>query len=140
MTSFAVSSGRRVPFEDSTCFFIGSKFRCMRNTPTEHDTLTALWVQVWVQLKKEKWLPISRKRHQIGQLDFRSFRLLTEMLEVRILPGEPKSLSLINYRVWVEHSVHDRMLGEVKLGSAKVVERKALLGNRSKSTSAVIEM
>src|SRR6266478_158527 len=33
------------------------------------------------------------------------------MLEVRILPGEPKSLSLINYRVWVEHSVHDRMLG-----------------------------
>src|SRR5713101_4070462 len=39
--------------------------------------------------------------------------LLTEMLEVRILPGEPKSLSLINYRVWVEHSVHDRMLGHV---------------------------
>src|SRR5438445_7579895 len=71
MTSFAVSSGRRVPFEDSTCFFIGSKFRCMRNTPTEHDTLTALWVQVWVQLKKEKWLPISRKRHQMGHLDFR---------------------------------------------------------------------
>jgi len=35
------------------------------------------WVQVWVQLKKEKWLPISRKRHQIGHLDFRSFRLLT---------------------------------------------------------------
>src|SRR6266404_5104826 len=89
MTSFAVSSGRRVPFEDSTCFFIGSKFRCMRNTPTEHDTLTALWVQVWVQLKKEKWLPISRKRHQMGHLDFRSSRLLTEGLLVRIYPGEP---------------------------------------------------
>ena len=38
------------------------------------------WVQVWVQLKKEKWLPISRKRHQIGHLDFRSFRLLTDRL------------------------------------------------------------
>ena len=38
----------------------------------------------WVQLKKEKWLPISRKRHQIGHLDFRSFRLLTEGLLVRI--------------------------------------------------------
>src|SRR2546425_1268047 len=82
--SLVVSSGRRVPFEDSTCFFIGSKFRCMRNTPTEHDTLTALWVQVWVQLKKEKWLPISRKRHQMGHLDFRSSRLLTEGLLVRI--------------------------------------------------------
>ncbi len=46
--------------------------------------LPMAWVQVWVQLKKEKWLPISRKRHQIGQLDFRSFRLLTEGLLVRI--------------------------------------------------------
>ena len=35
MTSFAVSSGRRVPFQASTCFRIGSKFRCMRSTPTE---------------------------------------------------------------------------------------------------------
>src|SRR6266446_7778719 len=35
MTSFAVSSGRRVPFHASTCFLIGSKFRCMRSTPTE---------------------------------------------------------------------------------------------------------
>ena len=43
-----------------------------------------------------------------------ALRLLTEILEVRILPGEPKSLSLINYRVWAEHSVHDRMLGHVK--------------------------
>jgi hypothetical protein len=40
--------------------------------------LSPVWVQVWVQLKKEKWFPISRKRHQIGHLDFRSFRLLTE--------------------------------------------------------------
>jgi hypothetical protein len=37
-----------------------------------------MWVQVLVQLKKEKWLPIFRKRHQIGHLDFRSSRLLTE--------------------------------------------------------------
>ena len=41
--------------------------------------VTAPWVQVWVPLKMEKWLPISRKRHQIGQLDFRSFRLLTKL-------------------------------------------------------------
>jgi hypothetical protein len=27
-------------------------------------------VQDWVQLEKEKWLPNSRKRHQIGHLDF----------------------------------------------------------------------
>src|SRR5260370_4039224 len=35
MTSFAVSSRRRVPFHASTCFLIGSKCRCMRSTPTE---------------------------------------------------------------------------------------------------------
>lgn len=29
-----VSAGRRVPFQASTCFLIGSKFRCMRSTPT----------------------------------------------------------------------------------------------------------
>jgi hypothetical protein len=28
------------------------------------------WVQDWVQLKGEKRLPISYKRHQIGHLDF----------------------------------------------------------------------
>src|SRR5229473_7339819 len=58
--------------------------------------------------------------------------LLTEMLEVRILPGEPKSLSLINYRVWVEHSVHDRMLGHVKSYVARHIRpllwRPALCG------------
>jgi len=27
-------------------------------------------VQHWVQVEKEKWLPISCKRHQIGRLDF----------------------------------------------------------------------
>src|SRR5712692_10475277 len=53
--------------------------------------LSPAWVQVWVQLKNEKWLPISRKRHQIGHLDFRSFRLLTDRLQVQILPGEPTS-------------------------------------------------
>src|SRR5206468_10278364 len=45
------------------------------------DSEDDAWVQVWVQLKKEKWLPISRKRHQIGHLDFQSFRLLTEGLQ-----------------------------------------------------------
>jgi hypothetical protein len=44
------------------------------------DSEDDAWVQMWVQLKKEKWLPISRKRHQIGHIDFRSFRLLTEGL------------------------------------------------------------
>jgi hypothetical protein len=38
------------------------------------------WVQAWVQQNEEKWLPISRKRHQIGHLDFRLPRLLTEGL------------------------------------------------------------
>ncbi len=57
-----------------------------------HYSLNGPWVQVWVQLQKEKWLPISRKRYQIGHLDFSSSRLLTETLEVRILPGEPTSL------------------------------------------------
>jgi hypothetical protein len=28
------------------------------------------WVQDWVQLKKEKRLAVSYKRHQIGHLDF----------------------------------------------------------------------
>src|SRR5258707_3660311 len=62
------------------------------------DSEDDAWVQVWVQLNEEKWLPISRKRHQIGHLDFRSFRLLTEMLEVRILPGEPTPLSFNELR------------------------------------------
>ena len=64
------------------------------------DSEDDAWVQVWVQLKKEKWLPISRKRHQIGHLDFRSFRLLTEMLEVRILAGEPTTLSRSELRTF----------------------------------------
>ncbi len=69
--------------------------------------LLLAWVQVWVQLRKEKWLPISRKRHQIGQLDFRSFRLLTEMLQVRVLPGEPNSfLSITSMKQ--EYSVLSR--------------------------------
>lgn len=42
------------------------------------------WVQVWVQLEKEKWLPIPRKRHQIGHLDFCHFRLLTEGFQISL--------------------------------------------------------
>src|SRR5260370_38305159 len=54
------------------------------------DSEDDAWVQVWVQLKKEKWLPISRKRHQIGHLDFRSFRLLTNCKTVESAPLIPK--------------------------------------------------
>ena len=48
--------------------------RCVQGVPSGFCNLLALlsriifshpllaWVQVWVQLKKEKWLPISRKR------------------------------------------------------------------------------
>ncbi len=43
-----------------------SSIRFQAEGALNRDTLTALWVQ----LKKEKWLPISRKRHQIGRLDF----------------------------------------------------------------------
>src|SRR5216684_8888023 len=84
------------------------KDRIKHSGPTEgalnRDTLAVLWVQVWVQLKREKWLPISRKRHQIGHLDFRSFRLLTEMLEVRILPGEPTPFSCRELRTFSGNS------------------------------------
>lgn len=45
----------------------------------------------------ENWLPISRKRHQVGHLDFRSFQLFTEGLLVRIWPGEPFFYSHIRY-------------------------------------------
>jgi hypothetical protein len=34
------------------------------------------------------------KRHTIKHLGFQPFRLLTEMLEVRILPGEPNLFEL----------------------------------------------
>ena len=51
--------------------------------------------------------------------------LLTEGLEVRILPGEPKLFASISYRVWVEHSALDRMVGDVK---CKWVARKLLNG------------
>jgi hypothetical protein len=37
-------------------------------------------------------------------------RLLTEMLGVRILPGEPKPFDLNQLQFWVEHPAHDRML------------------------------
>jgi hypothetical protein len=49
----------------------------------QHCRLLA-WVQVRVQVRKEKRLPISRKRHQIGDLNFSLPRLLTEGLLVRI--------------------------------------------------------
>src|SRR6266436_387590 len=84
------------------------KDRIKHSGPTEgalnRDTLAVLWVQVWVQLKRKEWLPISRKRHQIGHLDFRSFRLLTEGLLVRILPGEPTPLSFNELRTFSGNS------------------------------------
>jgi len=36
--------------------------------------------------------------------------LLTDMLEVQILPGEPKTFDLNQLQFWVEHPAHDRML------------------------------
>ncbi len=57
-----------------------SSLRFQAERSLNQDTLTALWVQVLVQLEREKWLPISHKRHQIGHLDLRSSRLLTERL------------------------------------------------------------
>ncbi len=42
----------------------------VNNPPISAKNLPLTWVQVWVQLKKEKWLLISRKQHQIGHLDF----------------------------------------------------------------------
>jgi hypothetical protein len=61
--------------------------------------LLLAWVQVWVQLKKEKWLPISRKRHQIGHLDFKAFQLLTEGLWLPFSNQFPKVLASI--RLWL---------------------------------------
>ena len=64
-----------------------SSIRFQAEGALNRDTLTVLWVQVWVQLKEEKWLPISRKRHQIEHLDFQSSRLLTERLQSSPHPG-----------------------------------------------------
>jgi len=44
-------------------------------------------VQDWVQLEKEKWLPNSCKRHQIGHLDFGFPRLLTEVASSNLARG-----------------------------------------------------
>jgi len=55
------------------------------------------------------------------------------MLEVRILPGEPKFFVSSNYGVEVEHSALDRMLENVlPIRFAEVVEREVLLGNVSR--------
>jgi hypothetical protein len=89
------------------------------------------WVQVWVQLKKEKWLPISRKRHQIGQLDFRSFRLLTDRPQVQILPAEPTSYFSI---IWMslEHSAFYRgVVGSNQAAATKRFLFSAVSENRA---------
>lgn len=44
--------------------------------------LLLAWVQDWVQLERQEWLRVSCKRHQIGSLDFRRFRLLTEGFQI----------------------------------------------------------
>src|SRR6266404_2752775 len=92
--------------------------------------------------QKKKWLPMSRKRHQIGHLDFRLPRLLTEMLEVRILPGEPKSLSSIKLESLGRAFGFRPNACDVK---CKSLARKLLRGNffremYPESTSAVIKM
>ena len=106
---FPARKGRKKSNRETSCISYALPAVLLRNACRTLCTSPGSWVQHWVQLERGKWLPISRKRHQIGHLDFRHSRLLTEMLEVRILPGEPKSLSSINYRVWVEHSVASRM-------------------------------
>jgi hypothetical protein len=53
------------------------------------------WVQVWAQLEKGEWLPVSCNRHQIGHLDFGHQRLLTEGLLVRLQAGEPSSFFFV---------------------------------------------
>jgi hypothetical protein len=61
------------------------------------------------------------------------------MLEVRILPGEPKLFSFNQLQVWVERPAFDRMLGvcEVKLG-LQVDEAETLLGTNPMSTTAAV--
>jgi len=104
--------------------------------------VTAPWVQVWVPLKMEKWLPISRKRHQIGQLDFRSFRLLTDRLQVQILPEEPILFDLKQLQRSGRAFGSRPNACDVKCRS---LARKLLKGNffremYPESTSAVIKM
>ena len=61
-------------------------------------------------------------------------RLLTEMLEVRILPGEPKFFSVNNYIAGVEHSAPDRMFKHrLSIHIAEVAERPALRGALSRA-------
>jgi hypothetical protein len=88
LLKFGVQTGGQLArFRRSISGLNGAKSTVRVNLTAEcsyQRICSVLWVQVWVQLKKEKWLPISRKRHQIGHLDFRSFRLLTEGLLVRI--------------------------------------------------------
>lgn len=52
----------------------------------------SIWVKHWVQLKQEKWLRFSCKRHLTRHLGFPTRPLLTDRLEVRILPREPNFL------------------------------------------------
>ena len=47
-------------------YIAGSQLAAKEPLRSGHDA----WVQVWVQVKKGKMAPISRKRHQIGHLDF----------------------------------------------------------------------
>ena len=39
MTTFAVTSDRSLFCPASTCFLMGSKFRCIRSTPTEMQSI-----------------------------------------------------------------------------------------------------
>jgi hypothetical protein len=41
-----------------------------QRTGPRPDRISSLWVQDWVQLKREEWLRFSCKRHQIGHLGF----------------------------------------------------------------------
>jgi hypothetical protein len=79
--------------------------------------------------KEGKMAPFSRKRHQIGHLDFGSFRLLTDRLQVQILPGEPTPDFSI---IWIsrEHSVFHRKILLGAPWSASHLPREHLLPKR----------
>ncbi len=69
----------------------------------ESSRLLLVRVQVWMRLKKEKWLPISPKRHQLGHVDFRQFRLLTG--------GLPSNVGQVLAQRLCSHNIIDKSLG-----------------------------
>jgi 5-methylcytosine-specific restriction endonuclease McrA len=63
MTTFAVTSVNSLRCHSSTCFRIGSKFRCIRSTPTEMQSISGSDIvcredrreHTWENVSKEVW-------------------------------------------------------------------------------------